>query len=316
MEVKFHLPGLRGNYPLNMFMLSLLEQKPEFFREGVKIASFFGEFPTSLWAGGRLIAGDQCDTPFVRNVIKSINSKGVPIRYTYTNPIIQEEDLEDFYCNFCMQEADNGMNEVLVVSPILEEYIRKTYPRFKINSSTCKEIRSVDEVNKELEKDYYLVVLDYNLNNQWELLKQVKQPERCEILVNAVCIPNCPRRGAHYINVAQNHRIILENRNLPEEKRIPLIPWKCEYGDMNCIHTIQNYSTYVSPEDIYEKYLPMGYNNFKLEGRTANLFALVELYCHYLIKPEHQGYVRLQLLNNLAVSKIINVMKPKPGVWP
>lgn len=316
MEVKFHLPGLRGNYPLNMFMLSLLEQKPELFREGVKIASFFGEFPTSLWAGGRLIAGDQCDTPFVRNVIKSINSKGVPIRYTYTNPIIQEEDLEDFYCNFCMQEADNGMNEVLVVSPILEEYIRKTYPRFKINSSTCKEIRSVDEVNKELEKDYYLVVLDYNLNNQWELLKQVKQPERCEILVNAVCIPNCPRRGDHYINVAQNHRIILENRNLPEEKRIPLIPWKCEYGDMNCIYTIQNYSTYVSPEDIYEKYLPMGYNNFKLEGRTANLFALVELYCHYLIKPEHQGYVRLQLLNNLANSKIINVMKPRPGVWP
>ena len=316
MEVKFHLPGLRGNYPLNMFMLSLLEQKPDYFREGVKIASFFGEFPTSLWAGGRLIACDQCDTPYVRNVIKAINSKGVPIRYTYTNPILKEEDLDDFYCNFCMQEADNGMNEVLVVSPILEEYIRKNYPGFKINSSTCKEIRDIEGINKELEKDYYLVVLDYNLNNQWELLKQIKQPERCEVLVNAVCVPNCQRRGAHYVNVAQNHRIILENRNLPEEKRIPLIPWKCEYGDMNCIHTIQDYSTYVSPEDIYEKYVPMGFNNFKIEGRTANLFALVEVYCHYLIKPEYQGYIRLQLLNNLASSRVINIARPKPGVWP
>ena len=93
MEVKFHLPGLRGNYPLNMLLLSLLEQRPDFFREGIKIASFFGEFPTSLWAGGRLIVGDQCDTPYVRNVIKSINGKGVPIRYTFTNPIIEKEDL-------------------------------------------------------------------------------------------------------------------------------------------------------------------------------------------------------------------------------
>ncbi len=33
--------GLRRNYPLNMLTLSLLEQKPEYFREGIKIASFF-----------------------------------------------------------------------------------------------------------------------------------------------------------------------------------------------------------------------------------------------------------------------------------
>jgi hypothetical protein len=85
---------------------------------------------------------------------------------------------------------------------------------------------------------------------------------------------------------------------------------------MNCIHTIQNYPTYVSPEDIYEKYLPMGFNNFKIEGRTANLFSLVETYVHYLIKPEYQGFVRIQLLNNLTNSRIINIMKPRPGVWP
>lgn len=316
MDVNFHLPGLRYNYPLNMLMLSLLKQKPEYFREGVKIASFFGEFPLSLWAGGRLVVGDQCDTQYVRNVIKNINAQGVPVRYTYTNPLIEKEDLEDFYCNFCMQEADNGMNEVLVVSPVLEEYIRKTYPRFKINSSTCKEIRDIDALNEELEKDYYLVVLDYNMNNNWELLKQVKKPEKCEVLVNSLCIPDCPRRGDHYKNIAQNHRIELENRKRPADKRLPGIPWKCEYGNKNCLYDIQGYSTFVSPEDIYEKYLPMGYNNFKIEGRTANLFSLVEMYCYYLIKPEHQGYVRIQLLNNLAASRVINVMKPRPGVWP
>lgn len=54
---------------------------------------------------------------------------------------------------------------MLVVSPILEAYIRKNYPGFTINSSTCKEIRGIEGVNEELKKDYGLVVLDYNLNN-------------------------------------------------------------------------------------------------------------------------------------------------------
>lgn len=316
MEVNFHLPGLRYNYPLNMLFLSLLKQKPEYFREGVKIASFFGEFPMSLWTGGRLVVGDQCDTQYVRNVIKNINAQGIPIRYTYTNPLIEKEDLEDFYCNFCMQEADNGMNEVLVVSPILENYIRERYPNFKINSSTCKEITDVEGLNAELEKDYYLVVLDYNMNNNWDLIKQIKKPEKCEVLVNALCIPNCKRRGEHYKNVAQNHRIELENRRRPPEKRIPLIPWTCEYGDHNCVHTIQNYSTYVSPEDIWEKYVPAGFRHFKIEGRTANIFSLVETYCHYMIKPEYQGMVRIQLLDNLRANRIIIVNRPKPGEWP
>ncbi len=316
MDVIFHLPGLRFNYPLNMLMLNLLQTKPEYFREGIKIGSFFGEFPTSAWSGGRLVLGDQCDASYIRNVIKSINKQGIPIRYTYTNPILTEEELDDFYCNFCMQEADNGMNQVLVVSPILEEYIRKTYPSFKICSSTCKEIRTLEGLNEELSKDYHLVVVDYNLNNEWDILEKVNDPSRCEVLVNACCVPNCPRRGAHYENVAKNHRIELANRELPPDKQIPIIPWSCQYGEHNCIYTIQNYKTYVSPEAIYNEYLPRGFNNFKIEGRTGNLFSLVETYCHYLIKPEFQGFIRIQLYANLEANRIIIKNKPRPGVWP
>ena len=104
-----------------------------------------------------------------------------------SQPLLTEADLDDEYCNFCMQAADNGMNEVLVVSPILEEYIRKKYPRFKINSSTCKEIRNIDDVNAELKKDYNLVVLDYNFNNDFKVLEKIASRAKCEIHVNACC---------------------------------------------------------------------------------------------------------------------------------
>lgn len=316
MIVNFHLPGLRQNYPLNMLILNLLKTKPDWFREGVRIASFFGEFPTSLWNGGRPSNYDQCDASFIQNVIKNINAQGVSVRYTYTNMLLSEQDLQDPYCNFCMKAADNGMNEVMIFSPILEKYIRENYPGYKLNSSTCKEIRDIDKVNEELKKDYYLVVLDYNFNNKFDELQKIKDKARCEILVNALCRPECPRRGDHYKNIAKNQRIMLKNRNHPKDKQIPLEPWYCEYGEYNCIHTIQEYSTYISPEVIWEKYVPMGFNQFKIEGRTANLFSLVETYCHYLIRPENQGQARILLLNNLVANKVLTINRPKPSHWP
>lgn len=316
MKVRFHLPGLRYNYPLNMMLVSMLKTYPEFFREGLEIGSFFGEFPTSKWNGGRFSGGDQCDAGFIQNVIRAINEQGIPVRYTYTNPLLNSSDLDDPYCNFCMKAADNGMNEVLVVSPILEEYIRKTYPSFKINSSTCKEIRDIDGLNEELDKDYALVVLDYNLNNQFDLLEKIKDKERCEVLVNACCVPDCPRRGDHYKYIAKQQNVVLTNRKIPQDKQVPIPGWYCEYGEKNTFYTIQNYSTFVSPDDVWEKYAPMGFVNFKIEGRTANIFGLIDKYAHYLMKPERRDEGRLFLTANLEKSKVINVSRPRKGTWP
>lgn len=315
LKARFHLPGLRYNYPLNMFWVSLLETHPEYFREGVEIASFFGCFPVALWNGGRLIAHDQCDSEYIRNVVRCINEKGIPVRYTFTNPLITELDLDDPYCNFCMKVADNGMNEVMVYSPILEQYIRDKYPSFKINSSTCKEIKNAADLNEELNKDYQYVVLDYNLNNNWEFIDGLEHPEKLEVLVNTLCQPGCKRRGEHYRWIAKQQRNVLLNRFLPKEKQIPIETWECKYGEQNCIHTIQDYPAYISPEKIWNEYIPRGINNFKIEGRTGSLFSLIDTYCHFMLKPEKAGEARLLLIRNLQAAHIINVSMPKPAPW-
>ncbi len=315
-QVRFHLPGLRYNYPLNMFWVSMLKQYPEYFREGVEIASFFGCFPFSLWNGGRLIINDQCDAAFVHNVIKNINAAGIPVRYTFTNPLLTKEDLDDPFCNFCMEAADNGMNEVMIMSPILEEYLREKYPSYKFNSSTCKEIKDAQALNEELKRDYQYVVLDYNLNGKWELLDGLENKEKLEVLVNTLCVPNCKRRGEHYKHIAKAQKIIQKNKKIPPEHRIKYDDWYCEYGEKNCIYTIQDYPTFISVDDIWNEYLPRGINNFKIEGRTANLFSLIETYCYYMIKPEYVGKARLLLLTNLENMKIITVNKPRPSKWP
>lgn len=315
MTVRFHLPDFRNNYPLNMLLITMLKKYPKYFRENIEIASIFGEFPTSLWNGGRFNGGDQCDATYIKEVIKHVNALGIPIRYTYTNPLLIKEDLVDAYCNFCMKAADNGLNEVLVVSPLLESYIRKHYPNFKISSSTCKEIKDIDTLNQELEKDYNLVVLDYNLNNQFDILEKITHKEKCELLVNSCCIPNCKRRAEHYKDISRRQRTCLENRKLSPNKQKSYPVWKCEYGEINSLYKIKDYSTHISPDDIWAKYVPLGFSHFKIEGRTANLFSLIDTYCYYFMKPEFKDEGRLMLIANLEVNKIITINKPTRRNW-
>lgn len=317
MKVRFHLPGLRSNFPLNMLLVSLMEVEPKYFREGLEIASFFGEFPTSLWAGGRFPGpGDQCGPDYIHGVLNAANSKGIPIRFTYTSPLITEADLDDPYCNYCLKEAENGLNEVIVVSPILEEYIRKNYPKYKITSSTCKEIKDMNVLNAELKKDYHIVVLDYNLNNKWDLLEQIEDKERCELLANCCCVPNCPRRGEHYRFMSNQERIELQNRKLPADKQIEMPHWYCEYGKNNSIYISQTFETHISPDDIWNKYAPMGFTNFKLEGRTANIFLLIDTYAYYFAKPEWRDEMRFVLTTNLERYQVLQVNHPRRENWP
>lgn len=308
MEVKFHLPGLYEHYVLNMVMAGIMEQKPEFFRENAKIASFYGEFPVSLWNGGRLSESHgHCDKMVVTNAIKRINDKGISVRYTYTNMLLEEDDLKDDYCNFCMNAADNGMNAVIVVSPLLESYIRENYPSFKIVSSTCKCIKGLDNLNEELEKDYELVVINYKFNNSFDELEKIKDKKRCEILVNSSCHPECKEGYQHYLAISKVQRMIENNQKIPvDEHGAPKI-WNCRYCRNFTRKSNKEYSTYIKPDDVWEKYVPMGFTNFKLEGRNSSVFSAIENCCSYLAKPEYKEDVRLIILDNLVINKFINV---------
>ena len=57
MRVRFHLPDFSGNFKLNYLFAEMPKHRPDFFREGVEIASFYGVFPPCLWNGGRTQGG-------------------------------------------------------------------------------------------------------------------------------------------------------------------------------------------------------------------------------------------------------------------
>ena len=47
----------------------------------------------------------------------------------------------------------------------------------------------------------------------------------------------------------------------------------------------------MSYELIKEKYAPLGFEHYKIEGRTWNELEVALTYCEYMIKPEFQNYI-------------------------
>lgn len=290
MPVKFHLPDFVRHFKLNMILSEMMRRQPELFYDDVEIGSVYGTFPTSLWNGGRSFCGN-IDAKSVIGITSQLNERNIPIRFTFTNPDIKPEHLKDPFCNTCLKMADNGMNEVIVVSTLLEEYIRNKYPNYKITSSTCKQLEDMDSLKAELEKDYSLVVLDYNWNNNFDMLEKIPHKEKCELLVNACCTPHCKRRKEHYDYVGEYQIKLTEHMKHPNE------PF--EFRDFECpqmgmaLYQTTEYATHIKPEDIYNKYVPMGYENFKIEGRSVPDINVLEAYMYYMVKPEYRDQTRL-----------------------
>lgn len=185
-KIYWHLPGFCYFRLLNQVLMNLMKDYPDCFREGYCIGSVYGTFPGAIWNGGRAVFGITGKDD-IAAILKIYNSRGIPVRFTWTNSLLEEKHVYDTYCNLIMKQADNGMNQVLVNQPVLEDYIRRNYPDFKLISSTTKRITDVKGLREELDKDYFLVVLDYDLNHNEEVLSAIQDKAyRIEILVNEV----------------------------------------------------------------------------------------------------------------------------------
>ena len=280
-KIYWHLPGFCYFRLLNQVLMNLMKDYPDCFREGYCIGSVYGTFPGAIWNGGRAVFGITGKDD-IAAILKIYNSRGIPVRFTWTNSLLEEKHVYDTYCNLIMKLADNGMNQVLVNQPVLEDYIRRNYPDFKLISSTTKRITDVKGLREELDKDYFLVVLDYDLNHNEEVLSAIQDKAyRIEILVNEVCYPGCPKRSEHY---RQQSRMQLEydiNTSFPCPNKTR------ERKFAEC----KDRPAFISNEQI-QQYADQGFVNYKIVGRGMPMDFVKESYLYYLAKDDARSFIR------------------------
>ena len=271
-----------------------MKKFPHVVRDNFEIYSFYGTFPKAIWNGGRVSVTDEKSTvKFMEKVRDFYNKKGIKVTFTFTNSLIEAKHLKDEYCNQILDVFHNGINEVLVVSPILEDYIRDNYPKYKINKS----ITFADAQNPYNTNRYHLSVIDKSYNNNFEKLKKIHEKEKIEVLCDEWCVNNCKYTKEHYTEIGAVQLGIIKNNEY--------------YGKCRYLNRIEQYNMtyfrnknsnyYITSEDIIKKYIPLGFKYFKLSGREKFNIVGYESIINYLFKPEYQNDIKTYIYESLIM---------------
>ena len=294
----YHLPGLFEFYELYKVFLPLWRDHREWFYDWCDIASIYGAPSDCLWGGGRAAFGEAD----AGDVFSLMAEYGISSRLTFSNSLLKEEHLSDKKCNeLCKkfskvaESAEGGRrpgdekflrNGVIVHSDLLAEYLRREYPNLYLVSSTTKVLTDFSDFEAELNRaEFEYIVPDFRLNKGFENLARLTQPQKdkVEFLCNECCDFGCKNRKRCYENVSRKNL----GENVPDHK--------CSSpdaaGGYRFSLAMKN-PAFIGIDDILRTYLPLGFSNFKIEGRGLGSAINLEFLLYYLTKPEYQLKVR------------------------
>lgn len=281
----YHLPGLFEFYELYSRFLPLWREHREYFYDGCEIGSIYGAPADCIWGGGRAGFGEQ----EARDVLALTRKYGISARLTFSNSLLREEHLADRRCNeLCRMfaESEEPGNGVIVHSERLLAYLRQKYPKLYFVSSTTKVLTAFSQLKREIEREEFrYVVPDFRLNKAFGQLDALSGREKAkvEFLCNECCWFGCRDRKACYEAVSR--------KNLGERDS----GHRCTAPDAEDGYRFSKAMTnpgFIGIDDIQNTYLPMGFSQFKIEGRGLGSALILEFLLYYMVKPEHQLRVR------------------------
>ena len=289
----YHLPGLFEFYELYRAFLPLYRTHREYFYDWCDIGSIYGAPADCLWGGGRAGFGEDDE----KEVLQLMQEYQISARLTFSNSLLREEHLKDEKCNHLCKIFENHKgkkNGVIVHSDRLLEYLKKEYPKLYFVSSTTKVLTDfqefLEEVNRE---DFLYVVPDFRLNKRLDQLNTLtqQQKDKVEFLCNECCWFGCQDRKQCYEEVSR--------KNLGEKGKRHICKAPEKDQGYRFSKAMKN-PGFIGIDDIKNVYLPMGFTNFKIEGRSLGSALVLEFLLYYMVKPEYQIHVREEIyLDNM-----------------
>lgn len=319
MKAYYHLPGLFEFYELYKEFLPLYRKHREYFYDWCDIGSIYGAPADCVWGGGRVGFGEHDP----KEVLKLMQEYGISARLTFSNSLLTRAHLSDPKCNElcrifdigrdnersrgfgndkdieCCIDNDNDIsginkrikvkecrNGIIIYSDLLLDHIKENYPGFYFISSTTKVLTDFGEFENELNReDFRYVVPDFRLNKSFDKLKALSQhqKDKVEFLCNECCWFGCTDRKKCYETVSR--------KNLGEDcpEHYCVAP---DSGQGYLFSKAMENPGFIGVDDIKNTYLPMGFSNFKIEGRGLGSAMILEFLLYYMTKPQYQIHVR------------------------
>ncbi len=237
---------------------------------GVQLFSLIHGSPLMSWNSGRVLPHLIRTQHEIKLCLETWLNRNVALDLTFSNPYIQEEHLKLALGNELLKLAEEnnpiGNNGVIMSSDLLYEHVRTRHPGLKTVSSILKVTQ--EKGNGKL--DYYLnlakkydkVMLHPNDNTNYELLAQLEDKDKYEILVNENCARQCPIRQLHYDSLSRTALNYLTYEDDFESLRM-----KNPCSSLTTLMgTGKHRTTQLSKEEIAQLYC-MGFRRFKIQGR-------------------------------------------------
>jgi len=285
--INFSIPGMYEQKNLMFKFLEVFRNNPEFFNDDVDIEAVYGNFQFCIWDGGRIFQQyRQTTKEEIEDTVRRYNQDfNVPIRLIFTNNQLTQDDFNNRFCNVVLEICHNKLNQITIADENLRQYILKNYPDYTFISSTTKCITNPQDLITELDNENFKeICIDYNLNHNFSLLESLPEEKKnkVELLCNAICPEGCQYRKEHYrLNSlfcrSYGHDYIIPECGITTTCSNPK-HWK----------TNKNFITFT---EIRDKYEPLSYSHFKLEGRTFEESELLANLCLYMVKPEYMPYI-------------------------
>lgn len=285
-NIKYYIPGLFTDVTLNMNLLTLMNEKPEYFNDNIFIDSVYGSFPC-VWNGDSLNFGNFTNAD-VRSAVTNLNENGWGITYTFNNGFIDEDYSKDVAGNQILKttsEFQSLRTNILLKSKCLQEKISDAYNDFNVIYDMRFSLAS--EIVDELKKNENMLFLIDSVEKMNQLVSNKIEPKNIILAVNDPIGNNDKNKIQMYDSYSLNN--MKEDFDLfePSSKQESISDY---YG------VAVKQSDFIDFKQIKKIFEENGVNKFWLIGNDSTPLFIVETYVNYLVKDEYKDEVRYLLL--------------------
>lgn len=281
---------------------------------GVKLLKLVHGSPLFLWNSGRVLPRAMCTPEQMRDAGLAYARRGIALDLTFSNHLLKEEHMDDPAGNalleFFEKQNPTGNNAVICASDVLFDYVGKNFPKLKRVSSilkvTVENGRGNADYYRRLAERFDKVMIHPDDSANFEMLAQLEDKDRYEILVNEYCIRGCKIRPWHYKYLSSLSLNYFGHVDKKFDER-----WKNNgCSDLNVLVGDPERNVAALTQDEVRRIYEMGFRKFKVQGRgmlngAGVLFDLLRL----MLREDAPGENFMQRLK-LQFLESTSVMNP------
>lgn len=187
-----------------------------------------------------------------------------------------------------------GTDVVTIGFPYMAHLVREVLPGMKIKASSVCRINSVYRAKQYEDLGVDEIVIDENINRDFETLAAIRQAVKCdlELIANPCCLHDCPHQPSH---VAHDGHAS-QTQSMDHYCYLQYPYYNCTLKKFtNPVEIIK--ARWIRPEDLWA-YEDIGYSKFKVVERFKKTDVLAKTVSAYHKRCHHGNLIDILTLTN------------------